>query len=91
VGDHSEYPSECGDQPPYLEKRHSTKETARLADYNGAMLALLLHGGWDTLIAAAVFWLSPFIVLFLIVRWAIPRPNRRTHPGSQVSQAGIIR
>jgi len=22
------------------------------------MLALLLHGGWDTLIAAALFWLS---------------------------------
>jgi len=31
------------------------------------MFAALLHGGWNTIIAAILFWLSPFIVLFLVV------------------------
>ena len=30
------------------------------------MFAILLHGGWDTLVAAALFWLCPFIIAFLI-------------------------
>ena len=40
------------------------------------MFAVLLHGGWDTLIAAGLFWLSPFIVAFLVIRWAVA--TRRT-------------
>ncbi len=39
------------------------------------MLAALLHGGWDTLVLAVAFWLSPFIILFLVIRWAIRKGN----------------
>ena len=35
------------------------------------MLAALLHGGWDTIVLAVAFWLTPFIILFLVIRWAI--------------------
>jgi hypothetical protein len=31
------------------------------------MFSVLLHGWWDTIIAAVLFWLSPFIALFLVV------------------------
>lgn len=44
------------------------------------MLAILLHGGWDTLVAAALFWLSPFVVAYLVIRWAIPKRSRMTRP-----------
>ncbi|MFY9842981.1 MAG: hypothetical protein WBV41_14330 [Terriglobales bacterium] len=46
------------------------------------MLAVLLHGGWDTIIAAILFWLSPFIVLFLIVNWLVRRGRKRKHSSS---------
>ncbi len=39
------------------------------------MLAALLHGGWDTVVLAVAFWLSPFIILFLVIRWAIRKRN----------------
>jgi hypothetical protein len=39
----------------------------------GVMLALLLHGGWNTIVAADALWLPPFIVAFLITVWAIRR------------------
>ena len=41
--------------------------------------AVLLHGGWDTVIAAALFWLSPFIVAFLVIRWAVRRRSALGH------------
>jgi hypothetical protein len=34
-----------------------------------AHVRFLLHGGWDTILAAILFWLSPFITLFLVVNW----------------------
>jgi hypothetical protein len=39
------------------------------------MLAALLHGGWDTIVLAVAFWLSPFVILFLVIRWAIRKRN----------------
>jgi hypothetical protein len=45
------------------------------------MFAVLLHGGWDTLLAASLFWLSPFIVVFLVIRWVVRR-RRGTRSGS---------
>jgi cytochrome c-type biogenesis protein CcmH/NrfF len=41
------------------------------------MFAVLLHGGWDTIIAAVLFWLSPLIALFLVVIWIVRRRKRR--------------
>jgi len=41
------------------------------------MLAVLLHGGWETIVAAILFWLSPFIALFLGVGWLRRRRKRR--------------
>ena len=38
--------------------------------------------GWDTIIAAILFWLSPFIVLFLIVNWLMRLRHRRKSPSS---------
>jgi hypothetical protein len=46
------------------------------------MFALLLHGGWDTIIAATLFWLSPFVVLSLVVNWAVRRRRKRRHSGT---------
>jgi hypothetical protein len=46
------------------------------------MFAALLHGGWDTLIAAILFWLSPFIALFLVVNWVMRWRRKRRHSGS---------
>jgi len=40
-----------------------------------------LHGGWDTIIAAILFWLSAFIVLILVVSW-LRRRRKRRHSGS---------
>jgi hypothetical protein len=40
------------------------------------MLLLLLHGGWDTLLLAILFWLSPFIVAAIVLAWAIRRYKR---------------
>jgi len=46
------------------------------------MFAVLLHGGWDTLVAAALFWLSPFVVAFLIIKVGHTQAKRRgTHSG----------
>ena len=39
------------------------------------MLVALLHGGWDTVVLAIAFWLSPFIILFLVIKWAIRKRN----------------
>ncbi len=46
------------------------------------MFASLLHGGWDTLIAAALFWLSPFVVAFLLIRRVIRKRGRNRTPPS---------
>jgi len=46
------------------------------------MFAVLLHGGWDTIVAAILFWLSPFIVLFLVVNWVIRWRRKRRYSGS---------
>src|SRR5277367_6501508 len=42
------------------------------------MLGALLHGGWDTIVLAVAFWLTPFIILFLVIRWAIHKRNSRS-------------
>src|SRR5215469_16244632 len=41
------------------------------------MFAVLLHGGWDTITFAILVWLSPFIVLFLLVNWLMRDKNTR--------------
>jgi RsiW-degrading membrane proteinase PrsW (M82 family) len=46
------------------------------------MFAFLLHGRWDTILAAILFWLSPFIALFLVVNWVLRRRRKRRHSGS---------
>ena len=57
------------------------------------MLAALLHGGWDTLVLAVAFWMSPFIILFLVIRWAIRKGNSefpRTWPAKGLLWGWIL-
>jgi hypothetical protein len=46
------------------------------------MFAVLLHGGWATIILAVLFWLSPFIALLLVVNWVMRWRRKRRHSGS---------
>jgi hypothetical protein len=34
------------------------------------MFAVLLHDGWGSVVAVALFWSAPFVILLLAIRWA---------------------